>query len=119
MFKKKYLVFIVCLWLLVSCKHSPEQVKVEKLPIPHDTMVVVLADIQVLESTLDLNIVPQFEDSVHLERYYNVLKAHHLSLTQYNDALAFYTNRPEELKQIYGQVVKRLQAQFENVYKYQ
>ena len=100
----------------VGCsQHAPDAFSAPA-PIGHDSMVVVLTDIHILESTLDLNVVSNLEDTLHGNKHYAVLRSHQISVEQFNKALAYYAGKPTELKDIYAQVVKRLQSKYNQIH---
>lgn len=95
--------------LLVACAENEEQPVAPPADVlHHDTMVNVLVDFHILESSLILNVMQDDKAPGDSTRYYNIYKAHNISRERFDASFRYYAARPEELNEIYERVLERL-----------
>lgn len=68
-------------------------------------MVNILTDVQILEATIDLNIV---SGTAKTDNHSSIFKKHHITRQQYDSSMLFYSSHPELLTQIYDKVIAEL-----------
>ena len=108
------LVFCSFLLVLASCKSSGEKALPKGLVkdsiIPQNEMISILADVHILESAL------QFESSrnknistMHDFYYRKLFSDYKISRRKFSLNLNYYEMDPENLRKMYGEVVKKLE----------
>lgn len=100
---------LIFLILMFSCTQN-KKVEIPGNLIPRETFVQVLVDFALAESAANMNIknVPfNKTDSVYA---FNPLEENHITKEQYDTTLAFYSSHPELYKEIYEEVLVKLNA---------
>lgn len=104
------LAILVSVCMLLSC-HGNNSVRVPEGVIPPDSMVTVLADIHILQATLQLGYFQNDSASASHRAFLDILKKHRVSEEKYNSSIKFYTFHPILLDSIYEKVVNNLSQQ--------
>jgi hypothetical protein len=117
---KKINVFVICLssvLLIGSCKQNPKTHVVAK-PLhllSQDQMVKLIADMQLLEATVNLkNAQRQSLQKKDTLAYGDIFKKYNSSYREFQENFAFYSSKPEVLSKIYDEVIielTRMQAE--------
>ena len=106
---KNNFLFVVLAIFIFSCTNN-ESVEIPANIIPRETFTQILVDFALAESAANMNIknVPfNNTDSVYA---FNPLKENHITKEQYDTTLAFYSSHPELYKEIYEEVLIKLNA---------
>lgn len=96
------IVLLVCFFLMVSCNEKPD-----KMMIPEETLVSVLADVHVAEGAL-LSIDHTQKDSLKSIYYQQIFEIHSVSDTAFAHDMTILKNNPEQMEIIYEQVMKKI-----------
>lgn len=92
----------------IACGSNTDEVKIPESVLPKDSMVFVLVDLQLLEATIDLNLVSGAANPRQADKYFTILKKHHITRALYDTSLSFYSAHPELLAKIYDEVITEL-----------
>jgi hypothetical protein len=110
-FIKYMLGLVVSIFILSSCYNEYDESlgkKPENL-IPRDTIVLILADMEITESVLRQQNNYGIDAGDKTEAYYNmVFTKYHTSKSQFDSSLAYYKGDVEVMNQIYEDVITRL-----------
>jgi hypothetical protein len=93
----------------------------EKTPagvIAKDQMAGLLTDVHIVNGTLYAT--PQMPDSLYkygMGKYLNVFKQYHTDSTQFKKSIIYYASKPDELENIYQQVMDNLKAKQDSLNK--
>lgn len=101
--------FILCL-LSASCGNK-NKIKIPKDVICQDTMVEVLTDIHLVKASQQLGMVMDTTDTAKFTTYDYVWKKHHITKSEYEKSLDFYTHNAPILDSIYENVLNNLSKQ--------
>jgi hypothetical protein len=102
----KLLVFLAFVCLL-ACKPKKEDSIPENI-LPKEKMIPVLADVQVLESLMSLNMLQVSDVSKDTVLFYDIFKNNNITKKQYDESMIFYKDHPLLLNEIYDSVLVRL-----------
>jgi hypothetical protein len=121
----RYLVGILLL-LFVSCGEEKVTEKAPENLLEKEKMVQVLADVHLLEASLNLRspsvirpmkiipnpnlepLPPEPVDSKSPLPYYDIFKKHGVTRAQYEETMKWYSAHPEELNLLYDEVIVEL-----------
>jgi hypothetical protein len=96
--------FVISLFFLISCKQN----KPDEIPeniLAKDKMILVLTDMHILESAINLNLVSANFTANDSVMFYNVFENNHTSKKQYEESLNFYKSHPKLLNELYDSVL--------------
>jgi len=92
---------------------SKPEVKIPEDVIPRDSMIVVLADIHLIEATIQLKGLGR-NDTLKEEaygRYRYVFNKHKVTTSQFRKSLEYYRSEPEFFQKMYDEVITRLSVE--------
>jgi len=103
---------MMVVWLVMpSCYEAYREAEVEKPVnlISHDSMVVILADVEVAESALrqKQNMGHEITD-LEEQYYHSVFRKHKITRGQFDSSLAYYKQDMAVMNKIYEDVITRL-----------
>lgn len=111
------LVLVFSCFFIVACSEK----KVEQIPaniLSKEKMAELLLDVHLLESAISINTISidksNPDDPLPT---FNVLKKHHVSKQTYDSSFVYYADHPNQLSEIYQEVLdslSRLQANVQN-----
>lgn len=107
------ILFFLPLLFLLSCKDE-EATDV----LNHEDMQSVLVDVHIVDGTLFE--VPGYPDSLYKHsfgKYDKVFKNHHTDSVQFKKSFIYYSNRPDELFEIYEKVVPAIKIKADSAAK--
>jgi len=112
MFKMKKILFLfISLLLLVSCYTTENKIKHSSPSnlIEEETMVLILADVEIAESALRQMQNTNQEIGTRQETYYySIFSKYDVSREQFDSSMAYYKKEPEMMDRIYEEVITRL-----------
>jgi len=95
------------LTLLISCTGKTNSVP--SRIIPKDKMVDVLVDIHLAEAAADNHGFTKLEiNLIMASKYDTVFQKHEITYEQFTSSYSYYMNHPDELSDIYSEVVNKL-----------
>lgn len=109
----KFRTYLLLSFLILITACSKPEVKVPADIIPRDSMIVVLADIHLIEATIQLKGLGR-NDTLKAEaygRYRYVFNKHKISSTQFRKSLEYYRSEPEYFHTMYNEVITRLSVE--------
>jgi hypothetical protein len=110
-FRKNYIVLVLFVLLgFAACKKN-KTVKVPEGIVVPDTMAQVLADVHILQASLQMGFGRNPQDSSSKGSFELVWKKHHLSEDEYNKSLKYYIDNPKLLDSVYDKVLNNLSQQ--------
>jgi hypothetical protein len=97
--------------LLCACSLEPKDTEAPMDLIPHDSMVLLVHDLSILESHIQ-------QKFIQLERYAKIMRVsgdsllgkNNISRQRYESSLLYYSKKPEILSAIYDSVLVRLEG---------
>lgn len=107
------ILFFLPVLFLLSCKD-----KKDPGILSHEDMQALLVDVHIVDGTLFE--VPAFPDSLYKYssgKYQRVFEKHHTDSTQFKKSFIYYTNRPDELFDIYEKVVPAIKVKADSAAK--
>lgn len=108
----KILFFSVCFFLCACGSKTPPGI------IEKKQMVDVLTDVHIVDA--NLNNISQHNDSLYkygMGQYLQVFKAHHTDSAQFKKSFAYYSRYPDQLNDMYDEVLSRLKFRVDSVNK--
>lgn len=112
---KSFSFLVLLIIFTLSCSKSA--IKIPSDIVPKDSMVFILMDIHIAEAgvkTLSADSV-----LINTNSYYDfIFKKHHISEEQYKKSLAFYTDNPILLQEIYTKMTEEMSKKETEVYKF-
>ncbi len=107
--KAMKLVYCCLFVVLLSCSDKSKKDTPADL-LPKEAMAIVMADLSLAESVINMNMAAKAaEQNTDTTRRFNVYKEHNISRSQYESSLRYYSAHPDEFKQVYELVVKKLE----------
>lgn len=106
----KVLVIISIIFIFFGCGHTTEIEYSKPKPfINHDKMIEIITDFRITEGAIR-QMVSYGEDSRVVTEYYykKVLKKYDITPETYKANLEYYANKPDEMHEIYSEVVNKL-----------
>ena len=111
--------FMVCCLLsfLVSCSETKKELLPPKLSadsvIDRDQMILILADVHLIEATLTLQRNRRENTSLLTQSYYQWLcRKYSMSLLRFRENLNYYKSDPQDFSKMYKEVAKNLTDQW-------
>ena len=100
--------FIVIILVFISCSVKNDEVKIPETIISHEEIVIILTECYLAEGASGINVkavTGQNIDSVYL---FNPIKDNHCSKGKFDSSISFYSKHPVMFKQVYDEVLERL-----------
>ena len=104
----KFINGFIFLYLLQACANH--QIKVPPNIMQKDSLINVMVDIHLLESTIDLDLLPHAMEPTKADHYYDLFRKHHITRAQFDSSINFYTNQEGQLSSIYDKVIEILKS---------
>ncbi len=101
--------FLFGIFLASACSDSLVSNNKPKNLIPRDSMVQVLKEMTLLEAHIQTKFmhVSRFKETMLLSGK-KLLEKHHISSQRYEESMAFYGSRQDEMQSIYGEILDSL-----------
>jgi hypothetical protein len=101
--------FLFGIFLVSACSDSLVSNSKPKNLIPRDSMVMVLKEMTLLEAHIQTKYmhVSRFKETMLLSGE-NLLKKHHISSQRYEESMAYYGARQDEMQSIYNEILDSL-----------
>lgn len=101
--------FLFGIFLVSACADRLVSNNKPKNLIPRDSMVMVLKEMTLLEAYIQTKYmhVSRFKETMLLSGK-NLLKKHHISSQRYEESMAYYGSRQDEMQSIYSQILDSL-----------
>jgi hypothetical protein len=100
--KKRYILVILALFMVVSCKNKQAFYNRPANLINQTQMAEIIADLHIAEASLIID--PSHSDSVNqytTDYYYAVFQKHKVSRARYDSSLNYYIRNPEYFERVY------------------
>ena len=110
--RQSSIVFLMLVGLL-ACSESNES-SLPDMVLPQNEMAIVLADIQLVESTVKVNRDKELLKGDSLNAYNEVFSKNETTKAEFDSSMSYYTNHPLLLEEIYEQVIVILSEKLAN-----
>ena len=107
---KRYLPILIFSVIAASCGKG-NKLKIPKDVLSPDSMVEVITDVHLVQSSQRMNMVIDSSDTGQFTTFNYVWKKHHITEADYKKNLDFYTHNPAILDSIYEKVLNNLSKQ--------
>ena len=100
--------FILTTLVFISCSVKNDEVKIPETILSHEEIVTILTECYLAEGASGINVkavTGQNIDSVYL---FNPIKDNHCSKGKFDSSISFYSKHPVMFKQVYDEVLERL-----------
>lgn len=108
----KKIVFIIVVFFISSCS---KEVKIPEYVIPHDKMVIIIADIHILDGLFTVNNVRRKFAKDSIDYYNAVFTNYGYTRSDFDTSINFYSNNIDEYDKIYEEVLNRLNEMETNI----
>lgn len=106
---RKLIYLLIAGLLMSSCYHINEkELEVPENLIHKDTLVEILTEMQLTESSFMVSEDMKLERSMKPKYYEAILKAYKVTLNDIRDNLNYYQSKPKEMEDIYESVLEKL-----------
>lgn len=103
------IIFILTLCLLFACDDKQKQsVEIPKTVLDRETFTKVLRDFALAEGAANINVKNVTLRQMDSTYAFNPLEENHITQSQYDSAMTFYTKHPTLFKEIYEAVLQQL-----------
>lgn len=104
----KHTLIVIVLFLLASCTNKDKNPLPETL-MPLDSMVLIVADMQLIEAANAVHIIQGHDPKKMAIRYYaGVFEKHHISQERFTQSMAYYHNDAALTEKLYAEVIETL-----------
>jgi len=103
---KKILLCALLIVLFAECKKT--EVKIPDGVLKKEELVPILADVHIAQAAAVMNSASDSTRYSMAEMMKYIFKIHHTTQAQYDSSIAFYTQHPEIMSQIYDKVIAEL-----------
>ncbi len=104
--------------LLFSCTEDEKNTQLPEDVLSKAEMVEVMVDVQLLEATFNQRLLREDDPMVKMAVYYNqIFEKHGVEREKFVNSHRYWTARPEEMLEIYHEVINRLTRLEEEINK--
>ncbi|MCD6067234.1 MAG: hypothetical protein K0S33_2060 [Bacteroidetes bacterium] len=103
----KYVLPALICFGLFSCSEASTDAQIKHLD--KQKMTEVLRDLALMEAAVTIKIAPDPSQPIDSTLRFNIYRQHNITKGMYDSSLSYYSNHPQEFKEIYEKVLEQLQ----------